>query len=359
MFVFLFIMALISVGRGLQNALNSSGDFQWSGSHLLTEGVDPYQSWLNHDPQHPFLYNQVPNYLPQLYFLLAPIGSMSFEHARAVWAGLNIAFAAAALYFLGRTYSLEGGSLFLLVTLFACGTPFRNALGMGQHSIFELALLAFILFKPAMAALPLGLSYFKYSFSPIIFFYAAARRAWKALAFSLLVPIAGALIFWMAVGGRFLHTLFEPLLVARSGVSTGIADMVSYVRLVKPEWTSIAAAVGLLLSAVLAFWIARQIRHLRSAAPAIATVDLILMPHLGYDFVLLAIPVAYLLSLNSRSASWWVAAACIVFFWYGLKLVPRTSHPAAEIAVSMAVAVVLFVSLLRLGASSQNDAVSA
>jgi hypothetical protein len=354
--------AAISVLQGAKNGLQRSQDFQWSGAHLLGLGIDPFQQQLQHDPQHMIVLTQVPNYLHELYVVLWPLGLLSQQRAAAVWVVLNVCFALAAVAALGSLYALGTGRTVLLGLLLAISTPFRIALGNGQQCLLELLLLVAAVGWARRASprgttgttfaggFVLGLSYFKYSFSPIVMFFLALSRRLRLVVLSLLVPVAGWLAFSMRVHRSPLATAMEPLTVSRTGVSQGDADLATLLPLVIAHSGTVALGVCLLLSVALAYGIVRRQSELLVAFASIAVADLALFPHLTYDFVLLAIPLALLLQGGRRSG--WPAAmsaASIFVLWYVFKLLPPRGGAGWEIAsisVHMALLLVLGLGLL-------------
>jgi hypothetical protein len=110
------------------------------------------------------------------------------------------------------------------------------------------------------------------------------------------LPIIGWLIFWIRVGGTPWKTALEPVLVGRIGVSPGTADLVTLLMLIAPRYMTLGLGLTLALSALLSYEIHRYARSLPHAAAAMAVYSLFLFPHLTYDYVLLIVPTALLLS---------------------------------------------------------------
>src|ERR1700722_8764660 len=142
----LIFPAAVSLYAGVRNSLSRSQDFQWSGTHLAPQHIDPYSQFLSHDPEHRILLSQVPNYLHELYILLLPLGSLGFSHAKPVWAVLNCLFAVLITQLLRQLYNLPRAETILLLLLLFCSTPFRIALGNGQQTLLELLFFCFIFY---------------------------------------------------------------------------------------------------------------------------------------------------------------------------------------------------------------------
>jgi hypothetical protein len=226
-------------------------------------------------------------------------------------------------------------------------TPFRIALGNGQQALLELALLCIVLWSPTNSGVALGLSYFKYSFSPILFFYAVWRRAWVPVLVSIVVAASGVILFWGFVRGSLLSVLIEPLAVSRTGVMVGDGDVASLVKLWRPELQNLGFAFALLLSVALVVIVARVQKHTWEAAAALATADLALFPHATYDYVLLAVPAAFLLSLPAPDRKVWTGAGCIALCWYAFKLIPLPGQTLVYVVVHITLLTILFISLVH------------
>jgi hypothetical protein len=224
----LAVPAIISVGAAVWHGLRLGADFQWSGAHLLGIHIDPYLQFLQHDPGHRILGNQVPNYLHELYVLLLPLGLLPFGIAKDIWVAINIGMAAACVWLLGRIYELTRMRVWLLALLFGMSTPFRITVNTGQNALLETLLLTLLLTAVAGGGSVLGMSYFKYSFSPIFVCYLATRRRWSWLVKSAVAPLLGLAIFWVMVHGNLLREAMEPFAVSgHNGVAVGAGDLMS------------------------------------------------------------------------------------------------------------------------------------
>jgi len=327
----LVLPATISLYGGIRNALSRSQDFQWSGAHLALQHIDPYSQFLRHDPEHRILLSQVPNYLHELYVLLLPLGALSFSHAKPVWAILNCLFAVLVVFLLRRIYELQASQAFLLLLLLFSSTPCRIVLGSGQQSLFELLLFCLIFYftKPTAQGIALGISYSKYSFSPVIFLYLFFRRQFRILAISFIAPLLGLFVMGLLVHCSVVPLSTEPLAVSRIGVTSGPGDLMGIIQSVfqnlLPESIigKLMYAMALLASGAYAFVLSRtNSPSPRRDAAALAVASLMFFTHLTYDYVFLAIPLAAAFSSSSlRWARTYVVAA-VILLWFGIKLVP-------------------------------------
>jgi hypothetical protein len=328
----LALPAAVSLYAGIRNALSQSQDFQWSGAHLALQHIDPYSQFLSHDPQRRILLSQVPNYLHELYILLLPLGALTFSHAKPIWALLNCLFAVLIAFVLQRIYDLpRSQALFLLLLLFI-STPFRIVLGNGQQSLLELLLYCLIFYftSPAGQGIALGLSYLKYSFSPVVFLYLFFRRQFRVLAISLVPPLLGLLAMSLLVHGSLLTLSTEPFVVSRTDAISGLGNLMTIIQIACRNTLSLSltqkimAAAALLASAIFTFTLSRQQNIFpRRDAAALAVATLMFFPHRTYDYVFLAIPLAAALAAPVRWAKTCIMAT-VVLLWFGIKFVPSS-----------------------------------
>jgi Glycosyltransferase family 87 len=326
----LALPAAVSLYAGVRNSLSRSQDFQWSGAHLALQHIDPYSQFLRHDPEHRILLSQVPNYLHELYILLLPLGALSFSHAKPVWAFLNCLFAILIALVLRRIYDLPRSQTLLLLLLLFASTPYRIVLGNGQQSLLELLLFCLIFYfaRPTGQGIALGLSYSKYSFSPVVFLYLFFRRRFRVLAISFITPLLGLLAMSLLVHGNPVTLLTEPLAVSRIGVTAGLGDLMTIIqtlfRNLLPETLigKLMYAAALLASAAYAFTLSRTgSPSPRRDAAALAVANLMFFTHLTYDYVFLAIPLAAALAAPFQRAKTYILAT-VALLWFGIKLIP-------------------------------------
>lgn len=378
----LALPALLSLYAGIRNSLARSSDFQWSGANLALHHIDPYRQFLLHDPDHLILLSQVPNYLHELYLLLLPLGAMSFAAAKPVWAVLNLVFAVISTLLLGHLYRLDRATTLLLALLLLASTPFRVVLGNGQQSLLELLFFCLIFSTSTWLGrgVSLGLSYFKYSFSPIVFLYFLFRGKYRTLAISAVPPLIGFLALLSLVHGTPLTLLTEPFAVNRVGVTSGLGDLMSliftatYQRFGPDTVRHLMYAPALLLSVACAIWLSRRPTvprsHLQDFAP-IAVANLLLFTHLTYDFVFLAVPLAACLASSFAPSSpseeatpsqpfftvrRAAALTIIALLWYAIRIAPNPTLPLPLFLLKLAV-FLLLATLLVLINPRQKDAV--
>jgi hypothetical protein len=305
------------------------------------------------------LLSQVPNYLHELYILLLPLGWLSFSTAKTIWAIFNCLFAILATLVLGRIYALEKAHTLLLFLLLIASTPFRIVLGGGQFSMFELLLFSLLFYAEKQArelkqGIFLGLSYSKYSFSPVVFLYFAFRKRFRLLAISLVLPLVGLLAMWFLVRGNIVTLSTEPFAVNRIGITDGLGDLMALTRTIfKPilhgaNLDLLMYVLAISAATAFAFFLSRRGDvSPQFNAPLLAVASLSFFPHLTYDYVFLMIPVAACLSGPMHWAKGLVLTE-ITLLWFAIKLVPIDTLPRMEIA-QMVVFPMLLAMLYLLG----------
>lgn len=332
----LMLMAGISLWQGVHNALKAdrSQDFQWSGTHMVVQHLDPWADYLAGDPAHEIVKVQIPNYLPLLYVLIWPIGLMSLGTATALWAACNVAFGVASAILCGRFYGLRGFWCGVLTALMLMSTPMRNSVGNGQQSLLVLLFwVAALCRRPrASSGLLAGFSYFKYSFAPPMFLFLLFRIGFAAALLSI-VPALGALLFtYVWVGGSLLHPvglihlLIEPLKVAQTGyfgspgpnLMGAIEVALRGAPLGALTVTGLVYGVPLVISAMLVYLVARRKSRMGwdLQIALLAVISVALFKHHPYDSVVLLFPAAYSLKNIGTVAARWSLGA-IAYLWYG------------------------------------------
>jgi len=161
----LTVLAVVSVVQGVKNALLFSQDFQYDAALALRCGINPYEESL-----HPtgilqtgptadfydfFEERGIPqkmeaNQFPSLLMLLYPMTLLPYSTARVLWLILNLLFTLLSVILLRKTFcrDMDRDVFSILMLLMVAGTPWRNQLGVGQHTLFSFfffLLLRFIL----------------------------------------------------------------------------------------------------------------------------------------------------------------------------------------------------------------------
>jgi hypothetical protein len=296
------LMASVSTFVAIKEALVTGTDFQWSGAHLLAQHQDPWKIFLAGDPGRQIIIGQEPNYLAEFFLLLGPLGRMPFREALAWWCGLNMFFLSGVLYLMRKMFHLDRDHMLLVTFLVLSATPFRVTMSNGQHGIFVLLMLCIVFYagNRLTRGAALGLSYSKYSFSPLMVMVLLLERQFGVFLISLAPPIAGLLVAQRMLGGSLKTLAFEPIATSKLAVGLGLGDVMTLLDIAishggfpRPLVFSVVGILGLICALAAAIWIWRDQRldeRMRFAVAIIMT--LLCFKHLEYDFVVLVVPVA-------------------------------------------------------------------
>jgi len=116
-----------------------------------------------------------------------------------------------------RYFKLNRSHSFLLIVLTLCSTPFRVVLSNGQLSIVILFLVTSYYYFDGteIRGTSLGLSYAKYSFSPLLALTILFKRRFAILTASILPPLAGLIAAWFILRGNIATLALEPFETSR------------------------------------------------------------------------------------------------------------------------------------------------
>lgn len=245
--VVLSAMVLISVVQGSRNAVKFSQDFQWDAAKAFSMKIDPYDESLSpsgalnsgslKDFYDRFESINAPqkmeaNQFPSLLMLLLPYTFMTPDAARIAWLISNLIFTAGIIVLLRATFlkSVPDYEFSVLMLLMLSGTPFRNQIGVGQHTLFSLCfflLAVWFLDKKwgnIPSALALTVSYFKYTLTAPLALYFIYKRKWKEFATSVLIHVALTEVAALWLNESFMDMLIKPLKVSSALASEGGLD---------------------------------------------------------------------------------------------------------------------------------------
>ena len=243
----LSLLAALSVYQGIANARMYSQDFQWDAARALMLGIDPYRESLSPSgalatgnlPEFYGYYESIDapqkmeaNQFPSLLMLLYPWALLPPDAARLVWLITNLLFTAGILVLLRFTFLKDCDRYWFVVLalLMLAGTPYRNQLGVGQHTLFSLFffLLAVWLADRKHGSIPsalcLAVGVFKYTLTAPLALWFVYRRKWKELGIAVLIHVAltGVAAFWLQE--PFADMILMPLKVSSALASEGGLD---------------------------------------------------------------------------------------------------------------------------------------
>lgn len=304
----LVLLASVSVIKGLQNAAEFSQDFQWDAAKALAMRLDPYELSMDQSkadsigPLHEFYrmftdrglkQKMEANQFPSLLVLLFPMTVFSPASAKIVWAVLNLLFTAGIIWFLRKTFFEDADKYVfsvLMLTMIA-GTPYRNQLGVGQHTLFAFFFFMLAVFIDKRAAgktgikdsvlmtVCLAVSYFKYTLTAPLALYFVYRKRYREFAASVLIHVcmtAGAAL-WL--DKSIIYMISAPLKVASVLVAEGGLDLGVFLH------GGILYAVTAVIAAVLVYLAVKLPENEGSLLFSVLILwSLVITYHRTYDF---------------------------------------------------------------------------
>lgn len=318
----ILLIAMISLIHSFYDAINGSWDMQWSPSTLLLSGVNPYQWWLNGNPNQQIIMHQQPNYLHTLYVLMLPLASLSWHTAKIIWALLNISFGISIAYYLGKKENLSTITRLIVGLFFICSASFQNAIASGQQSLFVLffTMAAFYCQKNAFYIFNASLAITKYSFAPPLILYEYYRNGFKKIIGIMLVTMIFILLFSAIVKENPITVTAYPFIISKTS-ALGQADIMSLCMIFLPIKLSYLPHFLSLLCAWFLMHIYYKTHYHRWVMLDFAYVNLVSLAsfkHLNYDFIFL-LPLL-ISAIHFKKAHRLFIFIVIFWFWFGAKL---------------------------------------
>lgn len=245
-------------------------------------------------------------YPPTFLLLLLPVGALTGIAAYAVF---QFIAALAAGWACSRIMRHWHGLLLAAALPMSFNTYFH-----GQNSLLSAAFLGAGLAmlaegRAVLAGLFIGLMTFKPQLGVLIPFALIAGGYWRAFASAAVTSILFALASWLVFGSETWVRFFEQSAFARETLNHGLVDlykMISVYAAVRGLGASIQVAYGMQAAVSLAalFLVWRMWRAkvpFEAKAIVLVAAGLLATPFaLSYDLALLAVPLAFLLRLNSK-----------------------------------------------------------
>lgn len=306
LFIVFILLASVSVVQGVRNALLFSQDFQYDAALALRCGINPYEESL-----HPtgaletgatadfyvfFEERGIPqkmeaNQFPSLLMLLFPMTFPPYGISRVLWLFLNLLFTALSVFLLRKTFlkEMDRDTFILLMLLMIAGTPWRNQIGVGQHTLFSLFffLLAVYLSEKdhwVGAGLALAVSYFKYTLTAPLAVYFIYKKRYREFALSLVPHILGTFAAAVMLKSSFIDMIKEPLEVSKALAGEGSIDIGALSG--GASWSLMAAGAIMLGCAIMAFILPEG--YDGRFFSLLLLLSLVMTYHRSYDFFVLA-----------------------------------------------------------------------
>ncbi|MCR5602174.1 MAG: DUF2029 domain-containing protein [Lachnospiraceae bacterium] len=302
-------MAAVSLIQGIRNAAEFSQDFQWDAVKAFTMRINPYDESL--DPSGVLdaygfedVYLQMEaNQFPSLLVLLIPYTFLAPLTARYIWIVSNLVFTAGIIVLLGKTFlkTAKRDVFAAFMLLMIAGTPYRNQLGVGQHSLF-----AFFFFLLAVwfdekedrrvsfagTVVCLFICYFKYTLTVPLCLYFIYKRRYARIAVSVLLHIMLTVISAWWLNDSVINMIIKPLKVSGALAGEGCLDFGVVLNGSKAAYVLAFAVLAVLF--VLAFRLGENNEN--DYISVLTLWSLIITYHRIYDFFIIVIVLAFFLT---------------------------------------------------------------
>lgn len=338
-------LAILSVVQGCQNAAQYSQDFQWDAAKVLMQGFNPYDESLH--PSDAMLslgyeeyYKQMEaNQFPSLLMLLFPYTLLPPLAARYAWIVSNLIFTALMCLMLRKTFfsGLSNRMQITLYLLMLAGTPWRNQIGVGQHTIFSFLFFLLGVYlserkKPVLSALCLFVGWFKYTLTVPLALYLVYKRRWKELILSVIPHVILTAVAAFMVHDSVINMILKPLKVA--SVLSGEGSMDIGALLGGGSFAMLLTVV--LLAGLFAAVCFMPEGHDLTVITCLLLWSLIITYHRSYDYFVLILPFAWLVSMyerKERTAVYWCGCYILLILavFFGLRIFHES--PASLLAV--------------------------
>jgi hypothetical protein len=155
------------------------------------------------------------------------------------------------------------------------------------------------------------------------------RRRWEVFFLSLVPPLAGLLVAWRILGGNLLSLALEPLKTSKIAMGPGDADIMTTAELLlryahaSPGLVYLLPTLlGLGLAIAAAIAINRSNLSGETEFALVTVFTLLCFKHVLYDYVVLLVPLAFLLAAP-RSKARLCGFLAIAYFWFATSVLNR------------------------------------
>lgn len=332
--VVLALLAAVSLLQGIRNAVSDSQDFQWDAMKVFSMRINPYDESASMNPSgildsfgyDDYYLQMEANQFPSLLMLLLPFSVLSPLAARYVWIVCNLIFTGLILLLLRKTLmsDMDRYSFTILSLLMIAGTPYRNQLGVGQHTLFAFCFFLIALYFSEysskrnwiLTTLALFVCYFKYTLTvplALIFIY---KKRYREIIISACMHIVLTVVGAVWLNDSFINMILKPLKVASAISADGGLDISAIFA------GSVIAYI--LAAAIMVFLFILALRlpegYEKSFMAILVLWSLIVTYHRTYDFFVMIVVAALFTELkgSGRSMEWlkayYVITMVAVFF---------------------------------------------
>lgn len=221
---YLMLLALTLIGF-YKGVIEEGGakDAQWFPAKLFSENIDFYNYYLENFND--WFMRNVPNYYFQLYYLLQPISSVSWDTFKLIWFVGNLALLFLFLYLVKRDFRFDYRTMSIILLPFFIGYPLISVFSLGQSTLL-IIILAYLAWKyrdnRILLPVLLSLLTFKYSFGLPIVFGFLLMGYFRSVFISALITLVFPLIYSFQFNLNFISTIFLPFQVTTNSSANAL-----------------------------------------------------------------------------------------------------------------------------------------
>lgn len=313
-------LALISLIQGCKNAIQYSQDFQWDAAKVLTLRLNPYDLSLNPTDElkalgyEDYYLQMEANQFPSLLWILFPYTLLPPLAARYAWLVSNLIFTAVLAWLFYKLFfrSRHRDECIIVILAMISGMPWRNHIGVGQHTVFALTffLLSVIVSKSAedctggkrwlllfVSAMCLAVSFFKYTLTAPLALYYVYKRRYDILGIAVAVHVALTAFSAWWLNDSFINMIKKPLQVASWLAGGGSLDIGALMGSIAPELASKSVMLtGVFMVLLLVYVLMFPTGYDRELLTVLMLWSMVITYHRIYDYFVLAlcVPGVYL-----------------------------------------------------------------
>ncbi len=313
MMLILAALALISLIQGCKNAIQYSQDFQWDAAKVLTLRMNPYDLSLNPTDElkalgyEEYYLQMEANQFPSLLWILYPYTLLPPLAARYAWLISNLIFTAVLAWLFYKLFFEPGlrDEFIIVILAMISGMPWRNHIGVGQHTIFALTffLLSVTFCKSAkdntggrkwllffLSAFCLAVSFFKYTLTAPLALYYVYKRRYDILSLAVLPHIILTAFSARWLNDSFMNMIKKPLQVASWLAGGGSLDIGAVIGGISPDLASKSVLLtGLFMALLFVYVLMIPAGFDRELLTVLTLWSMVITYHRIYDYFVLAL----------------------------------------------------------------------
>ena len=324
-FFFIFSIILIFIQFSYQfsfldiyNINYSFQDLKYSGSKLFLNGENIYKIYLDDPSDQRILGSQYPNYsIASIYFHL-PLGFFSFDLAKIIWRIFSIILLAHTYIILSNSdleIKNQNFIIFFSMIILIISKPFNILINTGNFSIVCFwAYIFFFIGKKYNIFISLLISSIKYSFAPILIFYAFYKKNFLQIFFVFLFTIFLLFHFSYKFEYSFIKLIIAPLQIGALSTASGFLDFQTLLGN-HPNNEILRYTLIFLLSFSFFYFILKKTN--RSSLFDLSIVSLLTIlffKHLYYDVIFLLPTLIYSFKIKSKYK--YTLILVIFYYWF-------------------------------------------